>query len=79
MADEAVGCTRIFLTMWRSSRRLVCRGLPEPGLHQQQFQQSHRPFAGHSQTPGHERLSTSRREKKEKRCLESPNLGETLA
>ncbi|GFW74122.1 hypothetical protein TNCV_4176671 [Trichonephila clavipes] len=31
-ADEVVGCTRAFLTMWRSSRRLVCRGLPEPGL-----------------------------------------------
>ncbi|GFS57067.1 transposable element Tcb1 transposase [Trichonephila clavipes] len=30
--DEAVGCTRAFLTMWRSSRRLVCRGRPEPGL-----------------------------------------------
>ncbi|GFV32480.1 uncharacterized protein TNCV_1677661 [Trichonephila clavipes] len=25
-ADEAVGCTRAFLTMWRFSRRLVCRG-----------------------------------------------------
>ncbi|GFU47435.1 sodium-dependent dopamine transporter [Trichonephila clavipes] len=24
MADEAVGCTRAFLMMWRSSRRLVC-------------------------------------------------------
>ncbi|GFX89563.1 hypothetical protein TNCV_72561 [Trichonephila clavipes] len=31
--DEAVGCTRAFLRMWRSSQRLVCRGLPEPGLH----------------------------------------------
>ncbi|GFY36699.1 uncharacterized protein TNCV_2566611 [Trichonephila clavipes] len=31
-ADEAVGCKRAFLTMWRSSRRLVCRGRPEPGL-----------------------------------------------
>ncbi|GFX09771.1 uncharacterized protein TNCV_653701 [Trichonephila clavipes] len=31
-ADEAVGCTRAFLTMWRSSRRLVCRGRPEPDL-----------------------------------------------
>ncbi|GFU78617.1 uncharacterized protein TNCV_2302281 [Trichonephila clavipes] len=30
-ADEAVDCTRAFLTMWRSSRRLVCRGRPEPG------------------------------------------------
>ncbi|GFU75152.1 uncharacterized protein TNCV_2055951 [Trichonephila clavipes] len=30
--DEAVGCTRAFLTMWRSSRRLVCRQRPEPGL-----------------------------------------------
>ncbi|GFU83373.1 uncharacterized protein TNCV_3551241 [Trichonephila clavipes] len=32
VANEAVGCTRAFLTMWRSSRRLVCRGRPEPGL-----------------------------------------------
>ncbi|GFV52804.1 uncharacterized protein TNCV_2874751 [Trichonephila clavipes] len=32
-ADEAVGCRRAFLTMWRSSRRLVCRGRPEPGLY----------------------------------------------
>ncbi|GFV84677.1 uncharacterized protein TNCV_4296591 [Trichonephila clavipes] len=31
-ADEAVGYTRAFLTMWWSSRRLVCRGRPEPGL-----------------------------------------------
>ncbi|GFV67253.1 uncharacterized protein TNCV_3670081 [Trichonephila clavipes] len=23
-ANEAVGCTHVFLTMWRSSRRLVC-------------------------------------------------------
>ncbi|GFW43033.1 uncharacterized protein TNCV_1474291 [Trichonephila clavipes] len=30
-AHEAVGCTRAFLTMWWS-RRLVCRGRPEPGL-----------------------------------------------
>ncbi|GFU28507.1 uncharacterized protein TNCV_1410441 [Trichonephila clavipes] len=31
-ADEAVGCTRAFLSMWRFSRRLVYRGHPEPGL-----------------------------------------------
>ncbi|GFU01135.1 hypothetical protein TNCV_2835021 [Trichonephila clavipes] len=31
-ADEAVGCTRAFITMWRSSRRLVCRGGPEPDV-----------------------------------------------
>ncbi|GFU57317.1 uncharacterized protein TNCV_3635031 [Trichonephila clavipes] len=31
-AVEAVDCTRAFLTMWRSSRRLVCRGRPLPGL-----------------------------------------------
>ncbi|GFU63578.1 uncharacterized protein TNCV_4256191 [Trichonephila clavipes] len=31
-ADEAVGCTRAFLTMWRSCRRLVCRWHPEPAL-----------------------------------------------
>ncbi|GFW17602.1 uncharacterized protein TNCV_2651601 [Trichonephila clavipes] len=30
--DEAVGCTRAFLTMWWSSRRLICRGCPESGL-----------------------------------------------
>ncbi|GFW90086.1 uncharacterized protein TNCV_3485381 [Trichonephila clavipes] len=30
VADEAVGCTRAFLTMWVSSQRLVCRGCPEP-------------------------------------------------
>ncbi|GFX08644.1 uncharacterized protein TNCV_61711 [Trichonephila clavipes] len=32
VADEAGGCTRAFLTMWWSSRRLVCRGRLEPGL-----------------------------------------------
>ncbi|GFV50794.1 uncharacterized protein TNCV_4237491 [Trichonephila clavipes] len=32
MANEAIGCTRAFFTMWWSSRRLVCRGRPEPGL-----------------------------------------------
>ncbi|GFV09780.1 uncharacterized protein TNCV_2598351 [Trichonephila clavipes] len=31
-ADEAVGCTRAFITMRWSSLRLVCRGRPEPGL-----------------------------------------------
>ncbi|GFX30772.1 uncharacterized protein TNCV_1181501 [Trichonephila clavipes] len=31
-ADKAVGCTRAFLTMSWSSRRLVCRGRPQPGL-----------------------------------------------
>ncbi|GFW84451.1 uncharacterized protein TNCV_3089681 [Trichonephila clavipes] len=30
--DEAVGCTRAFLTMWLPSQRLVCRGHPKPGL-----------------------------------------------
>ncbi|GFU73480.1 uncharacterized protein TNCV_137661 [Trichonephila clavipes] len=30
--DEAAGCTCAFLTMWQSSRRLVCRGCPEPNL-----------------------------------------------
>ncbi|GFX47121.1 uncharacterized protein TNCV_2746981 [Trichonephila clavipes] len=33
VAGKAVGCTRAFLTMYRSSRQLVCRGRPEPGLH----------------------------------------------
>ncbi|GFV87884.1 uncharacterized protein TNCV_781661 [Trichonephila clavipes] len=31
-ADEAFRCTRAFLMIWWYSRRLVCRGLPEPGL-----------------------------------------------
>ncbi|PRD30659.1 UNVERIFIED_CONTAM: hypothetical protein NCL1_25748 [Trichonephila clavipes] len=31
-ADEAVGYTRAFRMMWRSSRQLVCRGRSEPGL-----------------------------------------------
>ncbi|GFX33029.1 uncharacterized protein TNCV_3812981 [Trichonephila clavipes] len=31
-ADEAVGCTRAFLTMWPSSRRLVCQECPESGI-----------------------------------------------
>ncbi|GFW37072.1 uncharacterized protein TNCV_5019701 [Trichonephila clavipes] len=31
-ADEAVGCTRAFLTTWRSSGPLVCRRCHEPGL-----------------------------------------------
>ncbi|GFX54941.1 hypothetical protein TNCV_3318581 [Trichonephila clavipes] len=26
-ADEAVGCTRAFLSMWQTFRRLFCRGL----------------------------------------------------
>ncbi|GFV68632.1 uncharacterized protein TNCV_2274951 [Trichonephila clavipes] len=32
VTDEAVGCTHVFLRMWRSSRRQICRGRPEPGL-----------------------------------------------
>ncbi|GFX90462.1 uncharacterized protein TNCV_2073401 [Trichonephila clavipes] len=31
-ADEAVGCTRAFLTMWWYFRRLDCRGRPESGV-----------------------------------------------
>ncbi|GFW42378.1 uncharacterized protein TNCV_239751 [Trichonephila clavipes] len=30
--DETVGCTRTFLTMWWSSRLLVCRGRPDSGI-----------------------------------------------
>ncbi|GFW22465.1 uncharacterized protein TNCV_2169991 [Trichonephila clavipes] len=30
--DGVVDCTRAFLTMWRSSRRLICRGCHGPGL-----------------------------------------------
>ncbi|GFX94919.1 hypothetical protein TNCV_2379921 [Trichonephila clavipes] len=32
-AEEAVGCTRAFLTMWPSSQRLVHQVRPESGLH----------------------------------------------
>ncbi|GFX19946.1 uncharacterized protein TNCV_1435061 [Trichonephila clavipes] len=32
VADEEVGCTHAFLTIWQSSRQLVCRGPSEPGL-----------------------------------------------
>ncbi|GFS61744.1 uncharacterized protein TNCV_2169651 [Trichonephila clavipes] len=31
-ADEAEGCTRAFLMMWRCSRRLACGRRLEPGL-----------------------------------------------
>ncbi|GFX57205.1 uncharacterized protein TNCV_2964841 [Trichonephila clavipes] len=40
-ADEAVGCTRAFLTMWRSSRQLVCQGRPEPGLRINDISRTH--------------------------------------
>ncbi|GFV72108.1 uncharacterized protein TNCV_2460411 [Trichonephila clavipes] len=32
VADEAVGCTSAFFSMEWSSRQLVCRGCPQPGL-----------------------------------------------
>ncbi|GFY30871.1 hypothetical protein TNCV_3120311 [Trichonephila clavipes] len=32
VTDEEVGCTRAFLTIWWSSRRLVCRGRLESCL-----------------------------------------------
>ncbi|GFU51012.1 uncharacterized protein TNCV_4462041 [Trichonephila clavipes] len=40
-ADEAVGCTRAFLTMWWSSRRFYCRGRPEPSLRVNDISQIH--------------------------------------
>ncbi|GFY21915.1 uncharacterized protein TNCV_3295591 [Trichonephila clavipes] len=40
-ADEAVGCKRSFLTMWRSSQRLICRGRPGPGLHVNDISRNH--------------------------------------
>ncbi|GFU18893.1 uncharacterized protein TNCV_1086211 [Trichonephila clavipes] len=46
--DEAVSCSRAFLTMWRSSRRLVCRWRPEPGLRVNDISRIH-----WSQTPLH--------------------------
>ncbi|GFT26221.1 uncharacterized protein TNCV_1544301 [Trichonephila clavipes] len=40
-ADEAVDCTRTFLMMWRSSRRQVCRGRPEPDLRENDISRIH--------------------------------------
>ncbi|GFV25922.1 uncharacterized protein TNCV_2920331 [Trichonephila clavipes] len=40
-ANEAVGCTRAFLTMWQSSRQLVYRGLPGPGLRANKISRIH--------------------------------------
>ncbi|GFV51924.1 uncharacterized protein TNCV_1322771 [Trichonephila clavipes] len=40
-ANEAIGCTCAFLTMCRSSRRLVCRGSPDPGLRVNEISRIH--------------------------------------
>ncbi|GFU69040.1 uncharacterized protein TNCV_3785611 [Trichonephila clavipes] len=40
-ADEAVGCTRAFLTMGWSSLRLICRGPTEPGPRVNDISQIH--------------------------------------
>ncbi|GFW92547.1 uncharacterized protein TNCV_518641 [Trichonephila clavipes] len=40
-ADEAIDYTRAFLTMWWSSRRLICRGRPEPGLRENDISRIH--------------------------------------
>ncbi|GFU84275.1 uncharacterized protein TNCV_2161761 [Trichonephila clavipes] len=53
-ADEAVGCTRAFLTMWRSSRRLVCLRRPEPGLRVNDISRIH--WSQHLLTTQSERL-----------------------
>ncbi|GFV33764.1 uncharacterized protein TNCV_4568791 [Trichonephila clavipes] len=63
-ADEAVGCTRAFLTIWRSSRRLVCPGHPELGsrvndifrIHWSHYPlttQSERPYGRATRLAGH--------------------------
>ncbi|GFU06452.1 uncharacterized protein TNCV_351091 [Trichonephila clavipes] len=40
-ADEAVGCTRAFLTMLWSSGRLVCQARPEPSLRVSDISRNH--------------------------------------
>ncbi|GFV79574.1 uncharacterized protein TNCV_2929581 [Trichonephila clavipes] len=40
-ADEAVGSTRAFVTMWLSPRRLVCQERSEPGLRVNDLSQIH--------------------------------------
>ncbi|GFV83271.1 uncharacterized protein TNCV_1899971 [Trichonephila clavipes] len=52
-ADEAVGCTRSFLTMWRSSLRLVSRGRPVPGLRVNNISRIH--WSQHLPSPQSER------------------------
>ncbi|GFW95780.1 hypothetical protein TNCV_5023151 [Trichonephila clavipes] len=42
-APEAVGCMRVFLTMWQSSRRLVCRGRSESSLRVNDMSRIHSP------------------------------------
>ncbi|GFW14473.1 hypothetical protein TNCV_2357971 [Trichonephila clavipes] len=39
--NEAVGYTRAFLKMWRSSRRLVCRERPDIGLRKNDISSIH--------------------------------------
>ncbi|GFU05268.1 uncharacterized protein TNCV_575641 [Trichonephila clavipes] len=41
VTDGAVGCTRVFLTLWWSSQRLVCRRCPDPGLRVNDISQIH--------------------------------------
>ncbi|GFV58781.1 uncharacterized protein TNCV_3731191 [Trichonephila clavipes] len=55
VADEAVGCTCAFLTMWRSSRRLVCGGRPELGLRVNDISRIH--WSQHLLTTQSERLN----------------------
>ncbi|GFW62541.1 hypothetical protein TNCV_85431 [Trichonephila clavipes] len=40
-ANEAVGCSCAFLTMWRSSRQLIRQGRPEPRLRVNDLSQIH--------------------------------------
>ncbi|GFV28515.1 uncharacterized protein TNCV_3984661 [Trichonephila clavipes] len=40
-ADEAIVCTRAFLTMRWTSQRLVCQRRPEPGLRVNDVYQIH--------------------------------------
>ncbi|GFX17454.1 uncharacterized protein TNCV_1494681 [Trichonephila clavipes] len=50
-ANEAVGCMRAFLKMWLSSRRLVCRGRLEPGLHVNDISRSQHLITTQSECP----------------------------
>ncbi|GFU71499.1 uncharacterized protein TNCV_1672951 [Trichonephila clavipes] len=58
-ADDAVVCTRAFLTMLRSSRRLLCRGRLESSLHLNDISRIH--WSQHflsTQTEWHSLLAT---------------------
>ncbi|PRD32519.1 UNVERIFIED_CONTAM: hypothetical protein NCL1_20185 [Trichonephila clavipes] len=48
--DAAVGCTSAFLRMWWCSRRLICRGCPDPGHRVNEISRIHWSSSKHNQS-----------------------------